>query len=188
MHLVDDNLQLNAHYLPIGKQIVNCCEIPHFQGASAANVHFLWHAWVQGGPCWCQDTPCQWQCASCYDNMYIVSYDLCSDGVDGYNGWVHWDQIRVTCDSEDNLQGANYHWQGAPCKYTLPECTLSVIICTLLGACTLLVTYIMLKVVMFLIVAMSYEKWWQFVKKSQGWFYKKEVSITEENVRCMVNK
>ena len=85
---------------------------------------FSWHAWVQGGPCWCQD-------ASCNDNMYIVSYNLHSEGVDGYNGWVHWDQSSVTRDCEDNLQGANCHQQGAPCKYTLPDCTLLVTICTL---------------------------------------------------------
>ena len=41
MHLVSDSFQLNAYYLQIGIQIVNCWEIPPFQGASPDNVLHL---------------------------------------------------------------------------------------------------------------------------------------------------
>ena len=44
-------------------------------------------------------------------------------------------QIAI-CDQQD----ANCHRQGTPCKYALPDCTLSMTICTLLGVCTLSVT------------------------------------------------
>ncbi len=32
------------------------------------------------------------------DNIHLVSYGLHSDGVDGYVGWVHWEQSRATQD------------------------------------------------------------------------------------------
>ena len=41
VHLVSDSLQFNAYCLQVRIQIVNCWEIPHFQGASADNVHFF---------------------------------------------------------------------------------------------------------------------------------------------------
>ena len=39
MHLVDDTLQLNAHYLLIGNQIVNCFENPTLQRCIFCDTH-----------------------------------------------------------------------------------------------------------------------------------------------------
>ena len=114
VHLVDDTLQLNAHYLQIGNQIVNCFENPTLQ-----RCIFLWHTWVQGGPCQCHDTPCWWYGESCNDCLYTVSYDLRSEWVDWCNGWVSWDQSRATRGCGDMQQGANWRRQGAPCKCAL---------------------------------------------------------------------
>ena len=72
--------------------------------------------------------------------MYIVSYYLCSDRVDGCDGWVRWDHSRATCDCENTLQGANWHQQDASCKCALSDSILSMIACILFVVCTLWVT------------------------------------------------